>query len=300
MGKGWQMAQEQMMRDHIGPYLGEKKFLEIDKAEIAGLFAHLKVKEFIHLKTKRKITLGAQSRIHVYQLLHRMFEDAIEVFDYRDSNPVLKRFKPQAPVVDRAFFKPSQAHQFLDFVSEHWLGVAFWIMTICGLRTGEMQALQIGDLHLDDSDPYIHLQRQWIRREKRVGPLKNGKPVRVPVPTSLAEYLRKKLPKDAKPTDLVLRGRKFGRMLNHGTIQKALEQICKQAGLHKVTPHELRHTCAELWKDSGATTKDLQNLFNHSSEASTKRYEHKVDERLNRISVGVATKEKIARLSVVS
>jgi integrase len=286
--EGWKTSQDQMFRDHIQPVLGAIKLLEIDKQDILKLLSEAKKKG-----------LGAQMQIHIFNLTHKMLGDAVECDEYRESNPALSKFKPDPPVIERPFYKPEQAKSFLSKITEHRLGVGYWIMTLCGLRCAEMQALQIGDIHLDDEDPYILVQRQVIRKEKgRIGPLKNGKPVRVPVPPMLAEYLRDRLPKGAAATDYVLKGRFPNKPISHATILKGLKALAEECELHVLTPHELRHTCAELWKAAGATTKDLQNLFNHSSESSTKRYEHKVDDRLNHISTAVARSGKGPKLSL--
>jgi site-specific recombinase XerD len=52
----------------------------------------------------------------------------------------------------------------------------------------------------------------------------------------------------------------------------------------RVTPHELRHSCTELYVQAGASAEDLRRLLNHKSLAATIRYMHRTDERLQRIA----------------
>jgi integrase len=286
-GEGWKKKQDQMFRDHIEPVLGKLKLIEITKAQIGLLMAAVKKKG-----------LGPQTRLHIYNLIHKIFHDAIEVHEHREANPVRERFKPSLPVVERPYYKQDQALNWLDTVRDDLLGPALWIMTLCGLRCAEVQTLQIGDFHLDEEDPYILLQRQWVRSEGRLGPLKNKRPVRIPMPATLVEYLREKLPADAQPTDWLFKGRYNGSMISHSSIYKAVVRLTTAFG-KKLSPHELRHTCSEIWVADGATMKDLQALFNHSSEASTRHYDHKPDERLTRISAQVGTRRPARSLAVV-
>jgi integrase len=270
--KGWRSSQDQMYRDHIKPLLGASAFVDIDHEEIAKFLATLDDKG-----------LGGQTRLHVYNLLHKMFKNAIP--KHRESNPVLLEYRPEKPKVVRPYFKSVDAMKFLDSVATHKHGPAMWVMTICGLRTGEMQVLRVGDLCIWDADePHLVIREQWVRKEKVFGPVKNGQPIRVPVPEMLAAYLRARFPKGTDPTAFIVQGRKPGQHASNRVIYDAVTSLTQAAGLKRLSPHELRHSCAELWKDIGATTKDLQVLFNHASEASVKAYDHKVDDRLRRLS----------------
>jgi len=268
---GWKYSQYQMWREHLESIVGAIKLVELDRSDIAHLMSKLKSKG-----------LGGQTRLHLYNLLHRMLQAAVETYEVREINPVSGTLKPSVLAAKRKFLKPVIAKGFLDDVREHRLGIAFWIMIYCGLRTGEVQALRRENLDLEDASITIH--EQWVRKEKRIGPLKNREPLNVPMPTELVKYLRAKLDPGLQPRDFVVTNQ-HGEMLSHSILYKELKQLCAKHHLPPLSPHELRHTCSELWVEQGATQQDLRRLFNHSSEKSTERYIHKTDERLRMLSV---------------
>lgn len=268
--EGWKSSQDQMWRDHLDPIVGWIKLVDFERSDVAHLMSKLKSKG-----------LGSQTRLHLYNLLHLMLEAAVHIYEVRENNPVSKTLKPVVSTTKRKFLKPVIAKEFLDDVRGHRLGVAFWIMIYCGLRTGEVQALRRENLDLEDASITIH--EQWVRKEKRIGPLKNREPLNVPMPIELVKYLRVKLDPGLQPRDFVVTNQR-GELLSHSILYKELKQLCAKHHLPPLSPHELRHTCSELWIEQGATQQDLRRLFNHSSEKSTERYIHKTDERLRMLS----------------
>jgi integrase len=267
---GWKSSQNQMWTDHIEPVLGLIKLVELERADVALLLSKMKNKG-----------LGGQTRLHIYNLLHNMMEASVEIYEVRENNPVVKALKPEVPTVKQKFLKPVIAKGFLDDVREHPLGAAFWIMIHCGLRTGEIQALRRENIDMDDASITIH--EQWVRKERRFGPLKNREPLTVPMPIELVRYLKDRLDIRLKPRDFIVT-KQDGGMMSHSVLYKALKALCAKHRLPMLSPHELRHTCSELWVEQGATQQDLRRLFNHASEKSTERYIHKTDERLRLLS----------------
>jgi len=280
---GWKMSQDQMYRDHVPKWFKEKPLIEIDRSDVSRVLLFCKEKG-----------LGNQTRIHVWSLLHKMFEDAVEELEILDSNPVRKSLRPENPVVVRDFLKPKDAIKFLHFVRDDYVGPAIWIMTYCGLRISEVQGLEWKSVDLEKSELFIG--RQWSRKEKRFKPPKGKKTLHVPMPCALVNYLSVKKPIDAKPDDLVMRNQKDGGVVHYDTIEDGLKRLCKAGGFPALSPHELRHTCSELWIEDGATEQDIKRLFNHSSETSVKPYIHRTEERLTRVSRKVGPSVQPLRL----
>ena len=46
-------------------------------------------------------------------------------------------------------------------------------------------------------------------------------------------------------------------------IRRALHDICEQAGVTKVSPNELRHSCASLLADMGVMNEAIADLLGH-------------------------------------
>lgn len=290
VSQGWRDSQDQMFEDHIAPAIGQKRFAGIQKADVLEVF-----------NAAEKKGLGPQMRLHIYNLLHKMFDDSINTFELRESNPVLRKFKPGVPEVEQAFLPPPVALKFLDYCKKDPYGPAVWLMVWAGLRSGELQALRWGSILFASNE--IILTEQWVRKERRVGPLKNDKPVRLPMTEPLAEYLLSIRPLDWDRADLILRGKKTGGVADHRSIWLALRRLCKDFGTQPLSAHGFRHTCGALWKSQGASRADLKILFNHSSETSTQRYMHDVPDRLTNIaskfSRPVPAKKRKKHLSLV-
>lgn len=283
---GWQKSQDQMMRDYIMPTLRVQKLVEIDRSDIAKI-----------LKKAADKGLGDQMRIHIFNLLHKMFVDAIEYFEILDSSPVRLSLKPAKPKVIRSFMKPEEARRFLAYVADDYIGPAIWIMMLCGLRIGELQGLQWKNVDL--SAGVLFIARQWKSKVKAWGLPKNKEPIRVPMPPDLVDYLSSKKPLDVDPESVVMKSQKDGGRVHYDTIEDGIKRLCAAGNFTVLTPHELRHTCSELWIESGATKEDIRRLFNHRSEASTDPYIHKTNERLERISQGVRLGNQASHLRVV-
>ena len=118
---------------------------------------------------------------------------------------------------------------------------------------------------------------------------------------ALIEYLRT-VKGHQGPDDFVARGKAGGR-LDHHVFNDGLRSLCKEANVSRVTPHELRHSCTELFVTEGASIEDLRRLLNHKDMETTEGYMHRTPERLRNLArTIVAPKAPILerpRLSVV-
>lgn len=75
-----------------------------------------------------------------------------------------------------------------------------------------------------------------------------------------------------------------GGFLAYANYLLGLRRLCDEAGVRRVTPHELRHSCTELYVQAGASAEDIRRLLNQSSLTATARYMHRTDERLSGIA----------------
>jgi integrase len=276
----WKNHQAYFFRDYIEPYFGQKELNEIEKSDISRLMGTLKDKG-----------LKNSTRLHVYNLLNLMFRDAVEFYEILHSNPVRKDHRPKIGEVRRNFLKPEEARRFLKAVLNHRFGVAYWIMLGSGLRIGEVQGLKHKDLDLDLG--LIHLKRQWNEREQRLSSLKNNTETVVQMPVPLVKFLKEKFPNPVSPDQFVVTSN-TGNMADAKKIRGNLKRACKEAGIKEITPHELRHSCTELWIEMGASEEDLRRLLNHKSSASTRKYIHRTPERLSRLAAQINMTEDLS------
>lgn len=64
----------------------------------------------------------------------------------------------------------------------------------------------------------------------------------------------------------------FKGAMTAGGIQQMLERRCREAGIAKVHPHQLRHTAAHVWMANGGNETDAMRLFGWRSRQMVARY----------------------------
>ena len=145
-----------------------------------------------------------------------------------------------------------------------------------GLRAQEMAALNCADF--DPDSRLVHVTKSYALTGKSgssraLAPTKTHQSRVVPVPASVADVLGSVW--DGRPggqplfyfdqyPDNRLRGDRFRELL-----VATSEQL---AGCPRVTPHNLRDTCASLAILSGATLSEVSRLLGHESTAVTARH----------------------------
>lgn len=204
-----------MARDYLLPVLGKRRLVEIRPQQIGSV-----------LQVAQELGLGDQTRRHIYNLMHKMFEDAVEHFELLPRNPVLKRCRPMVPRKEREFLAPSESRTLLEVSSGHFLGPAIWLGLLAGLRPSEIQALEFK--HLDFERKRISIRQAYKGRVDRIEPFPKQKDwSSAPMTDGLASYLRS-LSGGKGPGDFVASGQ-MGGMLNYSTFLHGLKRLCKKA-----------------------------------------------------------------------
>lgn len=224
-----------------------------------------------------------QTVLHIYNLLHKIFADAVEEYEFLDFNPVKAKYRPKLRKALRQFLKPDEARRLMQVCQGHWLGPAIWIGLLSGLSPSEIQALTWGSVNLVDR--HITIKAAYIRKTKTLQPYpKQGEWGRAPMPQVLIDYL---LPKRRQLSSQFVACGPKGEMLSYHSFYSGLKRLCREAGVTAVTPHELRHSCTELYVELGASLEDLRRLLNHKSSSVTATYVHQTNERLQKIATEV-------------
>lgn len=276
VSEGWQMTQNQMARDHLLPTLAKIRLLDMRPEQIGRLLSEMLENRF-----------SSQTVLHIYTLLHKMFDDAIHHYEFLDKSPVLKRYRPQTMTIERDFLNPDAAQKLLEYCRNHSIGAAIWISMLSGLRPGEVQALRWKNVDLDRR--VILIREAYKRKVNRIEPFpKQKNSGKAPIPDMLAEFLAGLACRTRGGEAFVAPG-EGGDMLNYKVYFYGLKRLCKEAGVKVITPHELRHSCTELYVEQGASQEDLRRLLNQTSLTATKRYIHRTDERLSGIAKNVGS-----------
>ena len=86
--------------------------------------------------------MSNQTCLHVYSLLHKLFEDAVDLFELVARNPVSKKLKPKLVKRESDFLEVESSIKFLSYSKDKQYGLAIWVQLMLGLRVGEVQALK--------------------------------------------------------------------------------------------------------------------------------------------------------------
>ena len=277
VSEGWKKVQNQMWRDYIAPFLSLLLLLDITPMHIGKI-----------LKCAEEKKKGSQTRLHIYNLCHKMFEDAVQFFDYLPQNPVKTKLKPKLRRIERNFLLPHESRKLLIHVKDHYLGPAIWLSLLAGLRPSEVQALRFEAINFGMN--YFVIKAAFKCRVNRIEPYpKQEDWGMAPMPLELSRFLRE-LREGKKLTDFVAPGR-YGEMLNFNVYSAGLKSFCRELGLREVTPHELRHSCTELYIEQGASEEDIMRLLNQKNSSVTRRYIHRTPERLARVAAQITVDE---------
>lgn len=274
---GWKQKQDQMIKDHIIPYLVEKKLSGIRSYDVEAVLSSCKEKG-----------LGEQMLVHIYNILHKMFDDAVNTYELLAKNPVVKRIRPKVHQKERNFLEVSESMTLLKRAKQYPLGTLIWIQLYSGLRPSEVLALKVKDLDFERNQ--ILIRSAYNRSERCIQPYPKQKDWGIaPMPPVLRHHLIAQV-KDKNEESFVVESLS-GMMITYEAHYTNLKKLCKLVGVKVITPHELRHSATELYYEAGASAEDIRRLLNQKSLSSTQRYMHRTDRRLNSISEKVGLTE---------
>jgi integrase len=156
----------------------------------------------------------------------------------------------------------------------------FVLLASTGLRISEAIALRWCDLNLDASPPRLRVRRAIVGGI--VGAPKSRHGARtIPLSDNLAERLRAQRPSDAQAEDLVFLNGNRRALKPDNLRNRVLAPAAKRAGVSGIGLHTLRHTCASLLIEEGASPLRLQRWMGHHSAGYTlETYGHLIDDEL--------------------
>jgi integrase len=169
------------------------------------------------------------------------------------------------------------------------LGNYFRLMLTTGMRPGEAAGLCWDAVDLDAG--VVHVWRSVRRERGRVFVVPYVKTddsyrtVRLPAPAldvlraqrRVVAELRLAASMWAKPDHDLVFPTANGRPWDPSNVRDELTRICADAGIERITPHELRHSCASLLNDQGVPLEQIADLLGHRDVTMLARvYRHRV------------------------
>ena len=144
------------------------------------------------------------------------------------------------------------------------------LMLTNGLRTCEVQRINIGDFDMLDGKNVLHIQRK--------GRVDKHDVVAIPdeVMASLEDYLSMRTDNFGLDSPLVItlmRGREPQR-IQKKAISEIIKARLRAIGIDdpKISAHSLRHTCGSLMVEEGVPIETIQDMLGHNDPATTQIY----------------------------
>ncbi len=243
-------------------------------------------------ESEKKQRYPTPCTVNLYRtILGQVFTHAIQVWDYIDSNPVLKvkRLKeyPREPVI----LSKSDIERLLDEVEDNPL---LHLFTLTAYETGARSQSEVLTLRWEDLE---WTGGGWVNIKSEEGKrTKSGKSRSVPMSPRLAQALKEhemqyRLAIGSKWVfcHLVPRVSKKGEVRTHrgDRIERmywGFKAACLRAGLlPDVRPHDLRHTRITHLLADGHSVVKVKEMMGHADIATTMKYTHLVREDLREL-----------------
>lgn len=160
-----------------------------------------------------------------------------------------------------------------------------FVLAYCGLRWGEAIGLRVADVEFLRRRLTVSENAVQLGTKHAVGPTKGRQARSVPVPEFVLNELSGQCEGKA-PGDLVFAGRDGGYLQRPKSSTGWFQAAVKRAKVQKVTPHDLRHTCASLAVSAGVNVLALQRMLGHKSAKITlDTYADLFDDDLDAVAV---------------
>lgn len=157
------------------------------------------------------------------------------------------------------------------------------ILTLYGLRNGEIRGLKVKDIYND----HIHIGGQLTELHEYTMPKTPSSIRDVPLTEETSALLKQLIVHDRKKSadkDFILSKNDFifttpnCRSFHHGTLNNIFDDISNEVGT-KIWPHKMRHAFATFAFDiQGANPKDIMNILGHSKIDMSLKYNQGTDE----------------------
>lgn len=275
---------------NISPYIGERRINSLVKSDIQMLIDRASDNNYAY-ERQNKI------KVILKDMLQRAVEDNLIV-----NNPVSgiklradKKIKAKSLTLD-------EQNTFFDYCRNTFYDNLFNVAVNTGLRPGELFALQLEDIDLENG--FIDVNKTLVyqkyltdeKKEFHVEPPKTKQSYRkVPINSICREYLKRQFElkkivskKRPKQQNEYLFVTKFNTPLNSVLYSGAIKAVIKQINLIRpfeeqfkvFSGHTFRHTFATRCFENGVDAKVMQKYLGHASLKMTMDlYTHVTDDK---------------------
>jgi integrase len=246
---------ESAWRVHVAPRWGKVAVADIDRLGVEAWIASMGAEG-----------AGATTVLRAHGVLSGILADAIKA-KRLSANPAKGvENLPRKTGKRRVYLSADDVHRLADESAQHRTLVL--VLAYTGIRWGEAIGLRVRDIEF--------LRRRLSVSENAVqpgvghavGPSKGRKARSVPVAQFVLDELSVQC-KDKARDELVFPGRDGGCLPRPKSSTGWFQAAVKKAKVQKITPHDLRHTCASLAVAAGVNVLALQRMLGHMSAKMT-------------------------------
>ena len=273
---------------HFDVWLGGRRLVEVNSLNIALFFVYERERKTAQNRPLSSITVEGN-----YRALSAFFnwcESSSAVGKHpsplgHGHSKEVERPKTDEPDMDYVTFEEYSAlvdaidlGTWLDYRDWCLISVMFW----CGLRSGELLSIEVGDLRLP-------------KKEVRVRHTKTGKPrpafLLDDIASGLLTYLEMRPTWHGPELWLALDKSRRGiaGALSKTGLRLMLQRRCRRANIRFVHPHLFRHGFAMEFLNNDAELKAISALLGHTTVKTTERhYAQWLDGPLRRVHQRIA------------
>lgn len=262
------LQHKQIINQHIKPYLGEIKLIELRPNMVQQLYSK-----------KEEMGLGQRTILLIHCVLHCALNQAVKE-DLIFRNPLDAVIRPRFVKKEMKFLNEIQVRSFLIACKGHRLEMLFKLAITTGLREGEILGLKWSDLNWETHQ--LSVQRQ-LQRIPQVGLLMaepksaSGKRMIMLGPDTIHalrshsnnQYIEQQFAGDRWQNNDLIFPSKLGTPNDPGNLIKEFKKFLRVANLPDMRFHDLRHTAASLMLRQGVPAKVVQERLGHSDISLT-------------------------------
>lgn len=273
---------EVAVRLHLAPFFNNALIINIKPIDVQNYFNE--ISKDTPLETMKKYK----------NCLNGIFKMAVDN-DYCEKNPCENvKLVSQCATGEKQTYTAEQSQLVSDYARTHKDGLAVILMLEYGIRKGEVLALHKEDI--DFSENVIHINHSVADiKNKNTGkvevilkPPKNKQSYRdIPITVEITKML------EAAKTDFIFANSKGGLYSPHNWTNRNFKRFMNDMQIHYkkqgidipiLNPHELRHTRATLWVNSGKNLFAIAAVLGHSDlKMLQQRYAHKDTDSLRNL-----------------
>lgn len=263
------------VENHLIPYFGKRKLSTIRPIDIQGYFNHLQDAYTLETLKKHKMSLN------------KIFESAVQNDIIRKNPCTSIKISSKKKSCTKSIYTQEQCKLVLEYAETHRYGLDVILMLSYGITRSELLGIQWQDIDADNR--ILHIRRGVAdvqnattgKMEVIVGEPKNDFRKRdIPLTTSIiTKLMQRERSSDfvfCTTSGTVQSPRTWSRR-HYDVFMKDMYEYYQQNGINvpKLKPHELRHTRASLWVNSGANLFAVADVMGHADlKMLRKRYAH--------------------------